>query len=746
MKSLKMIFVTLALAALLLGACVAPPAATTSAPVASPAASADTEAAAGPSASSALTTTIPSTTTLVPLKDAVATMDPQDVWQNFYELTQIPRPSHHEEQVRDFLVQFGQDLGLETIVDDVGNVLIRKPAAPGLENLEGVILQAHMDMVPQKTPDSTHDFLTDPIDAYVDGDWVVADETTLGADDGIGVAIAMAALQSQTPALGPIEALFTVNEEDGMTGALGLQPGLLQGSILINLDWETEGVFTIGSAGGDYINVDTNYAEVATPATTSAYTVTVSGLQGGHSGMDINMGRGHATKLLVRLLSPAAEQYGVRLAKVAGGTAANAIPTLASALVVIPNGQVDAFLAYVQQYEGIVQSELAAVEPDLQVQATPAGMPAKVMDETAQRMMIDALYGTPQGVIRMSDAVPDLVETSTNMGIVAGADGELKVICYPRSSVDTELDDLNQMIASVWDLASVPITITGRFSGWNPNPNSPILLLMEDVYQEMYGVQPEVTAIHAGLECGTIVSKYPGMDAISIGPTLQDVHTPNERLLIATVKKLNDLLLETLQQIPEQTATEAAAPSPAEEVPPTAGQASTATITATQVITYTPGPPTGESQEGSCWTSSLAVWRADAWRCMVGNAIYDPCFSQDDSVICGASPVMPTVSFALTLTEPLPAAEVPPDAATHAWLVELPDGTVCGYATGATGGVGDERINYLCPSSNPDQQVVILGDLQPGPVWMASYAVLTGEMPDLTVVDTVMVPIRTIWK
>ena len=256
------------------------------------------------------------------------------------------------------------------------------------------------------------------------------------------------------------------------------------------------------------------------------------------------------------------------------------------------------------------------------------------MDETAQRMLLDALYGTPQGVIRMSDAVPDLVETSTNMGIVAGADGEMKVTCYPRSSVDTELDDLNQMIASVWDLAGVPVTITGRYSGWNPNPNSPILLLMEDVYQEMYGVQPEVTAIHAGLECGTIVSKYPGMDAISIGPTLQDVHTPNERLLIATVKKLNDLLLETLQQIPEQTAT---APAPAEEVSPTAGQASTATITATQVITYSPGPPTGEPQAGRCWTNSLAVWRDDAWRCIVGNEIYDPCFSEDDSVICGAT-------------------------------------------------------------------------------------------------------------
>ena len=512
---------------------------------------ASTATAAPATTAAAATTATAAVTTTVPLKDAVATMDPQDVWQNFYQLTQIPRPSHHEEQVGDFLAQFGKDLGLETIVDDVGNVLIRKPASPGMEKRHGVILQAHMDMVAQPL-DGTHDFLTEPIAAYVEGDWVKADGTTLGADDGMGVAIAMAILQSKTLSLGPIEALFTVNEEDGMDGALGLQPGVLQGDTLINLDWETEGSFDIGSAGGDYGNVDTTYAEVETPAATAAYTVTVSGLQGGHSGVDINMGRGHATKLLVRLLSPAAGQYGVRLAQLAGGTAANAIPTSATALVVVPNDQIDAFLAYVKQYEGIVQSELAAVEPDLKVQATPAALPAKVMDEQVQQALMDALYGTPQGVIRMSDTVPDLVETSTNMGIVKAADGQLTVTCYPRSSVDTELDDINQMIASVWDLAGVEVTFSGRYPGWDPNPDSPILLLMQDVYKAMYGQDPEITAVHAGLECGTIVSKYPGMDAISIGPTLQDVHTPNERVQVSTVKKLNDFLIETLKQIPEK--------------------------------------------------------------------------------------------------------------------------------------------------------------------------------------------------
>ena len=501
-------------------------------------------------ATATVTTTVASAGK-VPLKDAVAGMDPQDVWQNFYDLTQIPRPSHHEEKVRDFLAQFGKSLGLETIVDDVGNVLIRKPASAGMENRHGVVLQAHMDMVPQPA-DSAHDFLTDPIDAYVDGDWVVADGTTLGADDGSGVAIAMAVLQSKTLTLGPIEALFTVDEEDGMDGALGLKPGLLRGDTLINLDSETEGEFTIGSAGGDYINIDAPYDEVETPDATTAYTLTVSGLQGGHSGVDIDKGRGHATKLLVRLLSPAATQYGVRLAQIAGGTAANAIPTMASALVAVPNDQVDPFLQYVQQYEGIVQSEMAATEPDLKVQATPAALPANVIDENVQQALLDVLYGSPQGIVRMSDAVPGLVETSTNMGIVKAADGQLAVTYYPRSSVDTELDDINQMIASVWDLAGVDVAISGRFSGWNPNPDSPILLLMQDVYKEMYGQDPKVTAVHAGLECGTIVSKYPGMDAISIGPTLQDVHTPKERLQVASVKKLNDFLLETLKRIPEK--------------------------------------------------------------------------------------------------------------------------------------------------------------------------------------------------
>jgi dipeptidase D len=512
----------------------------------------------------------------VPLKDALGTLEPRAVWQNFYDLTQVPRPSHHEEQIRDFMVQFGQGLGMETIVDDAGNVLIRKPAAKGMEGREGVVLQAHMDMVPQNTPETTYDPLTDPIDAYVEGEWVVADGTTLGADDGIGMAIAMAVLQAQTPPLGPIEALFTVNEEDGMDGALGLQPGLLQGTTLINLDWETEGALLISSAGGEYARIKAPYGEVNTPDGVQAYQVSVSGLTGGHSGTDINLGRGHATKLLVRLLSVAAPEYGVRLAEITGGTAANAIPQEATALVAVPTAQADAFLKDVGEHQEIVRAELAATEPNLSVRAAAADLPPEVMTEDAQRTIIDALYGTPQGVMRMSDAVPGLVETSTNIGIVQAVDGELDVTCYPRSSVDTELDDVAQMIASVWDLGGVEVTFDGRYPGWKANPDSPILGLMKDVYHDLYGQDPNVVSVHAGTECGVVQARYPGMDAVSIGPTLLNVHTTGEKLEIATVQKLADLLTETLTRIPEAVSQPTPAAASQTQVQPTGAPTSAA--------------------------------------------------------------------------------------------------------------------------------------------------------------------------
>ncbi len=293
------------------------------------------------------------------LGDALPTLEPQDVWHNFYALTQVPRPSGHLDSVRAFLVQFGQDLGLETLVDEAGNVLIRKPAAPGMEGRKGVILQTHMDMVPQKTPEKVHDFTVDPIRAYVDGEWVRADGTTLGADDGIGMAIAMAVLQSRTPAAGPIEALFTADEETTMSGAAGLKPDALQGELYINLDGEWEGTFITGSAGGAVASITTSFAETSVPSGMAAYTLSVQGLKGGHSGVDIHLGRGHATKLLVRFLSTAGPAYGLRIAEISGGSAGNAIPRDATALVCVPESRADAFLQAVDEYQSVIQNELA---------------------------------------------------------------------------------------------------------------------------------------------------------------------------------------------------------------------------------------------------------------------------------------------------------------------------------------------------------------------------------------------------
>jgi dipeptidase D len=487
----------------------------------------------------------------IPLKDALGDLEPQDVFQNFYDITQVPRPSGHTDQIRELLVNFGQDLGLETLVDEAGNVIIRKPAAAGLENRQGVVLQAHMDMVPQKEEGKEFDFTTDPIQAVVSGDYLVTEGTTLGADDGIGMAMIMAALQSETLQIGPLEGLFTVDEETDMSGANGLQADELRGKILINLDWETESIFCIGAAGGGHVDISGSYPQVSAPTDMVSYQVKVQGLKGGHSGVDINLGRGHAIKLLVRLLKETSAAYGLRIASISGGTASNAIPRDASALVSIADAQVEAFMQASSEFEATIESELAAVEPELRVRVEAVQPPAQVMDEAFQNTLINALYGTPQGVMRMSDGVPGLVETSTNLGVISAQDGQMEVICYPRSSVDSELQDVSQMIASVWELAGYEAAFADYYPGWNPDPESPLLDLMKATYQDLYGQEPEVLAVHAGLECGVIGAKYPGMDMISIGPTLNDVHSPAERLFIPSVGNVMKLLLEVLQNIPE---------------------------------------------------------------------------------------------------------------------------------------------------------------------------------------------------
>jgi dipeptidase D len=542
----------------LLAACSAPemdnsPAAESVEPIAVGASGIPTETATTEDApqSAPVAEAITSSTARVPFEEALDDLHPTDVFKNFYSITQVPRPSGEMEQIRDFLVTFGKGLGLETIVDEAGNVIIRKPASAGFENREGVILQAHMDMVPQKSEDKAFDFAADPIEAFVDGDFIVTDGTTLGADDGIGIAMIMTALQSETLRTGPIEGLFTVDEETDMSGINGLAAGVLQGTTLINLDSEEEGMFTIGSAGGERAEVHTTYTEVPVPADMVSYEVAVEGLKGGHSGVDINLGRGHATKILVRLLKESAQLYGLRVASISGGTAGNAIPRDAEAVVYIAGSQVEPFLRFVEEFEAKVRSELQAVEPDLRVEISEADAPQQVMEESFQATLINALYGGPQGVLRMSDAVPGLVETSTNMGIINAVDGQLEVIYYLRSSVDSALDDVGQMIASVWELAGIPVEFSDAYGGWTPDPDSPVLALMQEVYEDLYGQEPTISAVHAGLECGVVTGTYPDMDMISVGPTIENVHSPSERLHIPSVAKVMDLLTATLEQMPE---------------------------------------------------------------------------------------------------------------------------------------------------------------------------------------------------
>jgi dipeptidase D len=534
--------------ALLLGAC-SPPAVQVNPP-----------ATAGETKSVIITTeTLPTPTdiptavsmTHVPLKDALGSLEPQAVFQNFYDITQVPRQSGQMDLIREFLVNFGKELGLETIVDDAGNVIIRKPATAGFENRQGVILQAHMDMVPQKDDGKQFDFNTDAIQAFVNGDTIVADGTTLGADNGIGMAMIMAVMQSESLQAGPLEALFTVDEESNMAGVNGLKADSLQGRILINLDSEDEGVFTISSAGGEHADIRSSYLQVPASTNMDAYQVKVQGLRGGHSGVDINLGRGHATKILVRLLKEATTSYGLRLASLSGGTVSNVIPSEAAALVFITEAQVDAFLSFIKEFEARVQNELKAVEPEMSIEVEVVESPAQMMDENFQKTLINTLYGTPQGVLRMSDTVPDLVETSTNIGITNAQDGEFEVVNVMRSSVDSELADTGQMIASVWELAGYTVEFSGFYNGWPADPESPILGFMQNAYLSLYGKEAEIMAVHAGLECGIISGKYPDMDMISIGPTMENVHSTSERLYIPSVEKVMKLLYEVLQSIPE---------------------------------------------------------------------------------------------------------------------------------------------------------------------------------------------------
>ncbi len=488
------------------------------------------------------------------MKEYLLKLEPKKVWQFFADLTQIPRPSKKEQGAVEYVKKFAQDRGLEYIVDEVGNVIIRKPATPGMENRKGVILQGHLDMVPQKNSDKEFDFEKDPIQAYVDGEWVTADGTTLGADNGIGVALALAILDSDDIEHPPLEALFTIDEETGMTGAFNLKPGVLKGDILINLDSEEEGEIYVGCAGGLNANISFRYEKIGVSEDTVAYKLNLTGLKGGHSGIDIILGRANAAKLLFRFLYYAHKEFGVQLSDFSAGNMRNAIPREGFATVVVPKNKEKDFVKAVEEYNEIFRNEYKETDPDLSFVAQPTDRPDFVIDPVTQDNLIRAVEATPNGVIRMSASMEGLVETSTNLSIVARKDDKfIEILALIRSSVDSAKQDVADMFEAVYTLANAySIGFDGEYPGWKPNMDSEILQVMKRVYKEKFGKEPKVMAIHAGLETGILGAKYPNWDMVSIGPTIKYPHSPDEKVHIGSVQKIWDFLLEVLKNIPEK--------------------------------------------------------------------------------------------------------------------------------------------------------------------------------------------------
>jgi len=477
-------------------------------------------------------------------------LEPKPVWNYFHEITQIPRPSKKEKRIIEFIRDFGKKNNLETVVDKVGNVIIRKPATKGMEKRKCVIFQTHLDMVPQKNSDKKHDFEKDPIETVIDGEWVRANGTTLGSDNGIGVASALAVLASKEIEHGPLEALFTIDEETGMTGAFNLKKGLLKGDILLNLDSEDEGELYVGCAGGIDVGITKNYGQEKPPQGMDAYKITVKGLKGGHSGVDIALERANSNKIMFRFLMQAESDFGIRLAEAAGGDLRNAIPRESYSIVLVPEIKSVQFKKFVKGYEKMYRAEFSETEPDLSFTAQKNDVPAKVMKEADQYRIIRALFACPHGVQRMSQAMKGLVETSNNLAIVRCIDGKFEAYCLTRSSVDSSKEATAWTIAAVFHLIGAEVKLSGSYPGWKPDMNSPILKTMSEVYRNNFGKIPEIKAIHAGLECGILGGVYPNLDMISFGPTIKYPHSPDEKVYVPSVKKFFDFLVETLKQVP----------------------------------------------------------------------------------------------------------------------------------------------------------------------------------------------------
>ncbi len=482
-------------------------------------------------------------------------LEPKGLWESFYSLTQIPRPSGHCKEVAAFLVNYGKSLGLETLQDEIGNVLIRKPASKGMEGHPGVILQGHMDMVPQKNSDKVFDFEKDAIQTYIEdnGEWVTADGTTLGADDGIGVATAMAILADKDAVHPPLEAFFTVDEETGMYGANDLKAGWLKGKYLLNLDSETEGELYVGCAGGIDTNATFRYQEVETEKGDIALKVTVKGCKGGHSGCDIHLQRANAIKLLFRFLKDAVANFEARLACVEGGSLRNAIPREATAVITIPAESYQDLQDLVDRYEDLYLKEYEGVDDGISFTMEEVECPKKELPEDVQDYLIHAITLCPHGVYRVLPEARDIVETSNNVSMIKTFVGEeesrIEVQCLTRSSVESRKEELASIIQSAFSLAGAEVEFSGAYPGWKPNLKSTLLKTMKETYIKEFGSEPRVVIIHAGLECGIIGAKYEGMEMISFGPTIEHPHSPDERVNIATVQKFYRLVKAALKAL-----------------------------------------------------------------------------------------------------------------------------------------------------------------------------------------------------
>lgn len=476
-------------------------------------------------------------------------IEPKILWKYFSALCSIPRPSKNEQFVIQFIRETALKLNLEVHTDSTGNVIVRKGATPGKTNSPSITLQSHLDMVPQKNSGIQHDFYHDPIQTYIDGDWVKAKDTTLGADNGIGVAATLAILESNDIEHGPLEALFTVDEETGMTGAHNLQPGILKGNFLINLDSEDDDELCIGCAGGIDASAQLNYICERTENNRTAYQIALKGLRGGHSGVDIHLGRGNAIKLSNRILFDLIQKFDIRISSFNGGSARNAIPREAFADIVVP----ETFKNDISKHIAVLQKELCdeycGTDPDLHIEITEIPLPEHVLSGPSQENLVRAIYACPNGVVKMNSQFPGVVETSNNLAVLQCSNGKINIYCLLRSSLQSAREDLGNAVLSALSLAEAHVEFSGAYPGWQPDPSSNLLKIMKSTYEDLFKKNASVRVIHAGLECGIIGAKYPELDMVSIGPTICHPHSPDEAVNIKSVQKFWNFLKACLKNI-----------------------------------------------------------------------------------------------------------------------------------------------------------------------------------------------------